>query len=101
MACPPPPTGSESRRTRTPSNAAQPSKLGLEEADQLTRDHAALPVTLAGECLGLSRGAAFRAVAAGDLASYKVGRSIRVPSVAIRRLLMLGSPVRPSDQGDG
>ena len=82
---------SEQEKTcgRMISNHAAPSRLSLEEADRITLAHAALTVPLAGECLALSRGAAFRAVAAGELDSYKVGRSVRVPSIAVRRLLRL------------
>jgi excisionase family DNA binding protein len=88
-ACEDSSTGSKSSRTGTPSNAAAPSKLSLEEADRLTREHAAITVPQAGDCLGLSRGAAYRAVGAGEIASYSTGRSVRVPSRAIRRLLLL------------
>jgi excisionase family DNA binding protein len=88
-ACKSSPAGSEPGRTVTPSNTAQPSRLSLEEADRLTREHAAITVPQAGDCLGLSRGAAYRAVAAGAIASYSTGKTVRVPAIAIRRLLML------------
>jgi excisionase family DNA binding protein len=41
----------------------------------------------AGEMLGLSRAAAYDAARRGDLPTIKVGRLIKVPKVALERML--------------
>jgi excisionase family DNA binding protein len=44
-------------------------------------------VERAGRCVGISRGSAYQAVARGELPSIRMGGRIRVPSVALLRLL--------------
>lgn len=59
-----------------------------------------LPPTLtvpeAGELLGLSRSAAYRAVDAGELPVIRFGGRLRVPTP--RLLSMLGADGRPADK---
>lgn len=52
-------------------------------------DQPTVTVELAGRAVGLSRGAAYQAVARGDIPSIRVGRRIVVPTAALRRMLHL------------
>ena len=46
-----------------------------------------MTVPEAAKLLGIGRSAAYEAAARGELASVRVGRSIRIPRVAIERML--------------
>ena len=59
-------------------------------APELTELPPTLTVKRAGELLGLSRSAAYRAAAAGDLPTLAFGRRLVVPT--FRLLEMLGLP---------
>jgi len=60
-------------------------------APELTELPPTLTVERAGELLGLSRSAAYRAAATGDLPTLAFGRRLVVPT--FRLLEMLGLPV--------
>jgi len=60
-------------------------------APELTELPPTLTVEQAGELLGLSRSAAYRAAATGDLPTLAFGRRLVVPT--FRLLEMLGLPV--------
>ncbi len=59
--------------------------------DQHTR--ATMTVEEAARIVGISRSAAYRAVATGQLPSIRVGRRLLVPTAKLDQLL--GRPVRP------
>lgn len=65
------------RTTLVPDPADQPT-MTIEEV---------LPI------LGISRAAAYRAAAAGDIPTLRIGRSIRVPTAALRQLLGMANDV--------
>jgi excisionase family DNA binding protein len=44
---------------------------------------------------GIHRATAYRMVAAGDVASFKIGKSRRIPDSEVRRLLMMKTVQRP------
>lgn len=46
-----------------------------------------MSVSTAGEVLGISRGAAYRGAASGDIPTIKIGRRLLVPTAALRRML--------------
>jgi excisionase family DNA binding protein len=52
-----------------------------------------ISVEEAGEILGISRAAAFKAAHTGELPSIRIGRSIRVPTAALLRLLAVDTEV--------
>lgn len=56
-----------------------------------------IDVEQAGRLLGLARGAAYRARAAGDIPSIKVGGKYRVPTAKLRE--MLGLPPHSPSSG--
>jgi excisionase family DNA binding protein len=51
------------------------------------RDRPTIGVVEAGEVLGIGRNSAYDAVAQGSIPSLRIGKSIRVPVAALRRLL--------------
>jgi excisionase family DNA binding protein len=63
-----------------------PAKALAEDPTVTVEDCAAL--------LGLSRNGAYNAVRDGKIPSIRIGRSIRVPSTALRKLLGLESQAR-------
>ena len=56
-----------------------------------------ISVQRAGQLLGISRGAAYAAAAAGDIPTIRVGRRLLVPTAALRRMLALDA--QPTDRG--
>jgi hypothetical protein len=46
---------------------------------------------------GLSRGGSYAAAARGDLPTIKIGRKIRVPVIALERMLDTAKPRRQDD----
>ena len=54
-------------------------------------------VERAGALLGISRGSAYAAAAAGDIPTIRVGRRLLVPTAALRRMLAVDA--QPTDQG--
>ncbi|UHC20475.1 helix-turn-helix domain-containing protein (plasmid) [Methylobacterium currus] len=43
--------------------------------------------------LGVSRGAGYRAIASGDIPSFRIGNQIRIPTAPLREKLRLAGPV--------
>lgn len=72
---------------------------------------ATMTVEQAGHLLGISRRSAYRAAAAGQLPTLRLGRRILVPTAALHRMLAItppahtpaAGPANPPDhdQGDG
>jgi excisionase family DNA binding protein len=72
---------------------------------------ATMTVEQAGQLLGISRRSAYRAAAAGQLPTLRLGRRILVPTAALHRMLAITppadtpalDPANPPDhdQGDG
>jgi excisionase family DNA binding protein len=58
-----------------------PARALAEELTVTVEDAAAL--------LGMSRGGAYNAIRAGEIPSLRIGRCIRVPSAALRKMLGL------------
>jgi excisionase family DNA binding protein len=56
-----------------------------------------ISVETAGLLLGISRGSAYAAAAAGDIPTIRVGRRLLVPTAALRRMLALDA--LPTDRG--
>jgi excisionase family DNA binding protein len=54
-----------------------------------------LSVEEAGALLGISRGAAYEGVRAGEIPSIRIGRRIVVPTAAVRRMLQLDGDGAP------
>jgi hypothetical protein len=52
-----------------------------------------VPVDVAGQAIGLSRDASYRAVRNGDLPSIRIGGAVRVPTAPLRRMLGLDEKV--------
>jgi excisionase family DNA binding protein len=61
-----------------------------KQTDPLERP--TMSVEEAGQLLGVSRCSAYRAANTGQLPVIKVGKSLRVPSAAVRRMLHLEEP---------
>ena len=57
---------------------------------------ATMTVEQAGQLLGISRRSAYRAAAAGQLPTLRLGRRILVPTAALHRRICHGRPGRPS-----
>jgi len=55
-----------------------------------------MTVEEAGELLGVSRGAAYEGVRRGEIPSIRIGRRLVVPTVAVRRMLLLDSGPGPA-----
>lgn len=60
---------------------------GAASVDELLERRAVLTVPEAGAVFGVSRSAAFRAIARGELPALRVGRRVVVPVHALRRIL--------------
>lgn len=58
-----------------------------------------LPLTVeeAGRLLGISRGAAYRAAACGQIPTIRLGRRLLVPTARLHQLLGLADPDAPVD----
>jgi excisionase family DNA binding protein len=71
----------------------RPLKKGMIMAIDQLLDSDPLPPTLtveqAGEFLGISRSAAYRAVSSGELPSVRIGRRLLVPTAKLLALLGL------------
>jgi len=50
-----------------------------------------------GRALGLSKSTTYAGAASGDIPTFRVGRRIVVPTMAIRRLLQLDEPTPTPD----
>jgi excisionase family DNA binding protein len=73
-------------RSSSPPSRVGSSTWRLSQLDQLP---ALLRVEQAGELLGLSRSAAYRAAAGGDLPTIRFGRRLYVPTARLLELLGL------------
>jgi predicted DNA-binding transcriptional regulator AlpA len=51
-----------------------------------------MDVPEAGACFGLGRTSSYEAVRRGDLPSIHLGRKVRVPTAAVRKMLLLDEP---------
>jgi hypothetical protein len=51
-----------------------------------------VPVEVAGEVLGIGRSLAYAAIRSGELPAIKIGNRLTVPTVALRRMLLLEDP---------
>lgn len=56
-----------------------------------------LTVEEAGRLLGISRGAAYRAAACGQIPTIRLGRRLLVPTARLHQLLGLADPDAPVD----
>jgi excisionase family DNA binding protein len=54
-----------------------------------TPDEPTISVAEAGRLLGISQGHAYKATRDGDIPTVRIGRSLRVPTVWVRRVLQL------------
>jgi excisionase family DNA binding protein len=59
-----------------------------------------LTVEEAGRLLGISRGAAYRAAACGQIPTIRLGRRLLVPTARLHQLLGLTDPGAPVDAVD-
>ena len=74
-----------------------PSQLTRDELLAILRSRSTVGVEFAGACCGVSRAAAYRAAAAGDLKVLRLGARLMVPSTWLERFLELD--VRQSAPG--
>jgi excisionase family DNA binding protein len=73
------------------------SKMVLRPTVPDSATEPTVTVERAGALLGISRGSAYAAAAAGDIPTIRVGRRLLVPTAALRRLL--GLDAQPTDRG--
>ncbi len=67
------------------------SKITGEEMQRLLTKPT-VSVEEAAAILGLSRNPAYEAVGRGEIPSIRLGRSIKVPSASLRRMLLIDGP---------
>lgn len=84
------------RRSHAAQNAVDPRTLTRDELRDYLLSVPTVSVEFAGACMGVSRPAAYRAAAAGDIRCLRVGRRRVVPSVWLQRVLMLDETAPPA-----
>ena len=89
----------ETPRSREAHNALDPRLFTREQLRQYLESRATVSVECAGTCLGISRPAAYRAAATGQIKCLSLGLRRRlVPTVWLQRVLMLDNDARPGGQ---
>ena len=92
----------KTRRSHEAHNALDPRRFTREQLRQYLESRATVSVEFAGACLGISRPAAYRAAAAGQIKCLTLGLRRRlVPTVWLQRVLMLEDDARPAGQAPG
>jgi hypothetical protein len=77
------------RRSHAAQNAVDPRQFTREQLREFLRSVPTVSVEQAGACLSLSRPAAYRAAAAGQIKCLSLGRRRVVPTVWLEHVLML------------
>lgn len=83
----PPPPGSSRARIMQPVQVALECMSWAQRERKTGRRIGLLTVEQAAQALGISRGAAYRATAVGDLPTLRLGRRVYVPAARLEDML--------------